>query len=550
MSALKKTNLQKTKISEGVIFIVFLLLSVFFIFLINLPWSPRYYSMSIDNGIFAYGGKLITQGQIPYLDYWDNIPPVINYINALTFRLFSPTPWAVWWLNIIWLSLTTVLTCNFVRKLSGLVPSILAGVLLILLVMDGNLFSGGDMTEFFSLIPQVLALWALYKYWQFKQPRWVAILGLLTTLAFLTKQTAIGLGVSSILVIVGINLLDQTWQKALRAGILYMVSVLSSLLLVLSYWQINGGVQDFLDQVIIFNFSYTHGGISVHQILLVLKTMATERPFMFLAPLVIISYLHLIIAYVKKATNRYTHKQEGSDTLSTPSNPTYLSAFLGLPIVTLLIATSIYNYSHYYTLIIPSVIFILVYLLENIIKQMKTEIDNTGTYILALLFFFFGSIWLIDSIRSEFPKSDSLSSLQYSLYGNYPLDELERYIVDHTNSQDTLLVWDMHTEIYFRTGLNSPSRFIHPIPLLSASGKIVSNFDLFMDDLASNPPEFIIAQEFSPSGVPFFDVPDERICPTCLPEVQSGLRALREYVYAHYSFDRNINNWIIYRQIQ
>jgi hypothetical protein len=406
------------------------------------------------------------------------------------------------------------------------------------------------MTEFFSLIPQILALWALNNYWQFKQSRWVAVLGLLTTVAFLTKQTAIGLGVSSILVIIGINLLDNNWRKAIREGSLYGAAALSSLLLVLSYWGINGGLNDFLDQVIIFNIFYIRGGFSVHQLLLVLQTLATERPFMYLTPLVIVSYLHLVVVFIKKCATRLTRKQQGSITLSTPSHLTYISAFLGLPIVTFSIATSIYNYPHYYTLLVPSVVLIIVYLLASIINRIKTEPHKAESYILTLLFIVFGSVWLVDSIRSEFPKVDALSSLQSPLYGEYPLDEMERYIVDHTNSQDTILVWDMHTEIYFRTGTNSPSRFIHPLPLLSASGKEVSNFDLFLDDLANNPPKLIVAQEFNPSGVPFFDVPDERICPTCLPEVQSGLRAFREFVYAHYSIDRYINDWIIYKQIQ
>ena len=550
MSVSKNNDARTTKKTEIIIFVVFLFFSLIFIFLLNLPWSPRYYSMSIDNGIFAYGGKLITQGQIPYLDYWDNIPPAINYINAWAFSFSGPTPWAVWWLNIIWLSLTTVLTCIFVRKLSGLVPSVLSGVLLILLVMDGNLFSGGDMTEFFSLIPQILALWALYRYCQSKQSRWVVVLGLVTSVAFLTKQTAIGLGISSILVILGINLLEHDWRKAVREGSIYVIASLSSLALVLSYWGINGGLREFFDQVIRFNIFYSQGGFSVNQIILVIQTLTTERPFMYLAPLVITSYLHLIIAFFKKRSSRVTRRQQGSITLSTPSHRTYLSAFLGLPIVVLFIATSIYNYPHYYTLIIPSVVFVLVYLSVNIIDQLKTMPHQAQSYILALLFFVFGSIWLIDSIRSEFPKTDPLSSLQSPLYGAYPLDEMESYIINHTNSQDTILVWDMHTEVYFRTGVNSPSRFIHPLPLLSASGKEVSYFDLFLTDLSNNPPKLIVAQEFNASGVPFFDVPDERICPICLPEVQNGLRTLREFVYAHYSIDRTINTWIIYKLIQ
>jgi hypothetical protein len=547
--AIEKKDLRTIARSDVLILAIFFLFAFILIFLVNLPWSPRYYSMSVDNGIYALGGKLITQGQIPYLDYWDNIPPAINYINALTFILSGPTPWAVWWLNIIWLSITASLICAFVRKLAGFIPALLAVTFLIFLVMDGNLFSGGDMTEFFSLVPQILAVWALYNYLQFKQTRWVVVIGVLTALAFLTKQTAIGLGLSSIAVIVGIDLLKHDWRKAVKNSIIFLASFVALISLALSYWAINGALKDFFDQVILFNVFYTRGGISIDRLLLVMQTLVTERPFMYLVPLVIISYIVLILAYFKKAGTPVTRKQQESDTLLTPPKLTLLSAFLGLPIGIFFIATSVYNYFHYYTLLIPSVILILIFLISNIIKLINDHHKPAG-FILGLMVIIVGSVWLVDSIRSELPKTDALASLTLPLYGDYPLDEMERYIVNHTEPGDPVLIWDMHTEIYFRTNTNAPSRFINPMPLLSANGNETSNFDLFMQDIVNHQPKLILTRGSNSSEVPYFDVPDERICPICLLEVQSGLRSFRSYVYAHYAIEKYINEWVIYKWIQ
>jgi hypothetical protein len=535
--------------SDVIVLAFFFILSLLLILLLNLPWSPRFYSMSIDNGIYAFAGKLITQGEIPYRDYWDNIPPAINYIDAFTFLVASPSQWTIWWLNITWLLINELVLCLIIYKMAGLVPSIISGVLLVLLVMDGNLFSGGNMTEFFSILPQILTVWALYQFLVNRRARWLVVLGVVTAIAFLTKQTAIGLGLSSVVVILGLEFPKPDCYKVFKKIAIIVVSFSVVMAVVLIYWGVNGGLRDFIDQVIIFNIFYTRGGASLGRILLVLRTLVIEHPFMFLMPLIIISYVHLFWANSKRVAAVF-QKGRTLDEPFSPSQATYLAGFIGLPINILFIAFSIYNYYHYYTLLIPSVIIIIIYLIDASIKRLHHLDRKWISYSLGLAILTFFSFWLVKSVYLEFPRAAALESLQSPLYGEYPLDEMERYIISQTEPQDVILIWDMHTEIYFRTNTNAPSRFIHPFPLLSASGKDISNFDQFMDDLTISPPKLILAQEFNNAGVPFFDVPDERICPTCLPEVQSGLRALRTYVYANYSVDRYINDWIIYKRIQ
>jgi hypothetical protein len=532
--------------SEVFIFAIFLAFSVFLIFLVNIPWSPRFYTMSIDNGIFAFAGKLITQGKLPYLDFWENKPPIIYYINALTFLLSGPTPWAVWWLNVAWLSIVTVVMSIFVRKFAGLIPAIVSGILLIFLVMDGDIFSGGDMTEFFSLLPLILAVWALYGYLNSKQYRWVAVLGVMTALAFLTKQTSITLGLSSFGIVILLSLIKREWWKAILRCIVFGVSLISLNALVLFYWKLRGGLPEYIDQVINFNIVYTQGGVSPSRILLVLDTLFTEQPFMFLMPLVIIAYVLLVLSNYKWVISIFQKKQRSDGPLS-PIQAPYLSAFIALPVEIYFLAASVYNFPHYYTLIIPSVVFIITYLVGYCINQIKVQAPKKRPIALGLIVLLFGSIWLVGSIRSEFQEYKNLASIKLPFYGDYPLDDMERYIIDQTEPQDPIEIWDMHTEIYFRTNTTASSRFIHPIPLMSASGKEQSNFEVFMDDLARTPPKLIVAQVNSPHGLPFFDVPDNIVCSYCIPEVQAGLKTLKAFVYANYYIDARFNDWIIYK---
>src|SRR6187200_783214 len=44
-----------------------------------------------DATLFAYGGRLVLNGAIPYRDFWDNKPPLIFYIEALGYWAFGST---------------------------------------------------------------------------------------------------------------------------------------------------------------------------------------------------------------------------------------------------------------------------------------------------------------------------------------------------------------------------------------------------------------------------------------------------------------------------
>ena len=66
------------------------------VFFVSLQYAPSVTSQRRDSGIFAYTGKVITEGGLPYADAWDNKLPGVYYIDALAFVLFGTNLWALW----------------------------------------------------------------------------------------------------------------------------------------------------------------------------------------------------------------------------------------------------------------------------------------------------------------------------------------------------------------------------------------------------------------------------------------------------------------------
>ncbi len=90
------------------------------IFLVKIQVSPWYVGMGDDSGLFAYAGKLISEGGLLYQDIWDTKPPGVFYLNALAISLGGSTPWSIWWFELIWFSLTMIVLMVILIRITSL----------------------------------------------------------------------------------------------------------------------------------------------------------------------------------------------------------------------------------------------------------------------------------------------------------------------------------------------------------------------------------------------------------------------------------------------
>jgi len=202
--------------------------------------------LTSDAALFAYGGKLILQGYLPYRDFWDNKPPAIFYTNALGFLLagghwLGPTilQGAVLLLTVqfVWLAARD----TFARPLPRYAAFTLATFAL------GNPFvlEGGHLTETYLVLPLIATFCLLRPF----DPnvagvRWT-LAGLASAIAFLYKPNGAAIGVVA-LVTITLHLARRRWTpgRALARLGSYTAGGIVVLALVTALFALAGSARD------------------------------------------------------------------------------------------------------------------------------------------------------------------------------------------------------------------------------------------------------------------------------------------------------------------
>jgi len=154
---------------------------VFLGFLGSLNWSY----LPLTEGWFVLAGKEISEGRLPYVDFYAYLPPVYYWLNAAVYYLFSNDVDAYRWLGLIIHSALMLLTyIIFLRWNPNRFVSALSSLFCMLLMISGNAFISYDflyVMRLFSLLGFLLL---------FQGGRAKIFLGaVFLTLGALTKQS-------------------------------------------------------------------------------------------------------------------------------------------------------------------------------------------------------------------------------------------------------------------------------------------------------------------------------------------------------------------------
>jgi hypothetical protein len=144
-------------------------------------------------------------------------------------------------------------------------------------------------------------------------------------------------------------------------------------------------------------------------------------------------------------------------------------------------------------------------------------------------------------------RNDILLALRQPLNGSYLLSDTERYILQNSAPDQTVLVWSIHPSINWITGRRSPSPYLYPLHLIWPAGDNRQRFQRMLAALESDPPVLVLDQKKSPVGIPPLTPGQGDPCPGCTADVRQGFLALRDFVQQHYTVAREIDEWIIYR---
>lgn len=524
----------------------------------SLPVSPVYQYLEADSGVYAYIGSAILDGQLPYREVWEHKPPAGFYLNALALFVFGHTPWAIWWLNVIWVAMTTIVFFLLIKKMMGILTGCLASLFFLVSVMIPELFQGGNLMEIYGLLPQVLIIATVHQFFSKQKERWIFAAGLLTGIAFLTKQTTIALGLSSILAIFMVSLLRREFKHALLRPFLFSGGVIAPIVLASSYWLMNGAVGDFLDAVFLHSLAYVGGRASF---LWSLKnTFLNIFPKLTISRLFYIAFGSFILYCIENFRWFVAHLHRDRNSWPADTHPvelTMLAVFIALPLEIAIASLGARNFGHYFQTLVPAGATVTAYIIWKTINGVKATIGTRklNSWLSAGWFVLFAALaWWLGSVVIQYsPNANQLASINRIIGGQYEIGEMEQYIIDTTTPEDRVLVWHVHTGVNFITNRKAASRVLFPMNLFIGNSKMHE----FVAQMKTDPPELIVFQKPSSIGMPFVDENIDEWCKSsCMPEVDAGLKQpvvydslkrFQEFFQKHYVLDRHIYDWYIYR---
>ena len=452
------------------------------------PNLPRFMEVPAhDSGIFLYFGSQILTGKLPYRDLWDHKPPLIFYIDALGLWLGRGSRLGVWFLELAALVAAAWLAFYYLKKHFGSWP---AGIAVAGTVLNlAFLLEGGNLTEEFALPLQfaALVLFASAKkadrFWE-----WAAI-GVAAGLAFLLKQTTVGVWLALGVVLQLESAARRDWRGAVRRLLSTCAGAGAVCAGVAVFFALQHTLYAFWDIAFRYNFIYSDAGAAQRLLALkeILVELLTRSPYFLIG----LAAWAVGAAYLISRS----HRDAWGISAAEPFLGPLWIAVLDVPIEILLISTSTKNYAHYFMVLLPSFSILIAFLIF-LVLNFRTKIITQSAAAFFILALFFPPVgFIVEHIQPQ---------------PNLQVSRTVDYIVENTAPEDRVLVWGTQTVVNYLSGRESPTRFVHQKPLFRAGYASAALSAEFLEGIRTNPPRLII-NTWLPS-TPFVEISPDGTC--------------------------------------
>ena len=480
---------------------------------VMLPVAPAFAPGVNDNsGVYLYAGWRILQGDLPYLQLWDHKPPLVFYINALGTALSPGSHWGIWALELAALMLAAYLGYKLLKAHFGSLAAALGTILWLLALFF--IFLGGNQTTDWTLPLQFGALLLFTQTESGEKPeRGYFLIGLLGGLAFLTKQTAVGvwLALGVLLLVWALRRKPKAWRKLGLMAVGVLVVVLAAALYFLS----QGALAQAWDAAFAYNFQFS---TSAAQSLGDRLRNAFDLTYIARLPIFPIALLGVLVSVFFPRI-----KQE-------PLKGSLFALMLldGALELGLILMTG--DVSKYYFETILPVLALFSAAAVSVLDQWLTTSGGKKTSRLAIGALALGLLALgfgLETAERAGGYQQSLPARQAAI----------RYVRENTRPEDTVLVW-RDTRVNYFAQRESPTRYLVMRPLMDADAAGQGRALEFLDELLIAKPVLMIDTKMEGWG--FLDFPGENA------QITEKVRLLMSY----YQPEEMIDDWIVYRLIQ
>jgi hypothetical protein len=467
---------------------VFLLIGLLIVtVLVSLPQLPSIKAQGRDSGVFAYTAEMMLQGKVPYRDTWDHKPPLIYVINALAFAFFGANRWTLWLVEVLFFYGTSLLVWGLLRVVYHRPGLAVFGTLIFMFqAHHPRLVGTANYTESYALLWQALCLLIGYSFLQQPNNRMAFGIGLVSGLAFLTKQNIVSVALTfipAVLVtrhpILRAGRQRWTWLGAMVLGGLIPLAVTALLFLAF------GALAEAFDAIMIAStvlHSWYNDGSAPLWITIgnTLKSRAIQVTMLPLSPF---AAAGLVIA-IRNTRERFRPLSSKRGEQSPDQTTFHLWVAFTFLLDMTLANLSNRAYDHYY--ITPMLAFVLLIVLAlsrplciGRTPAMRNRMSFAiRVYLLMLLLW-----WLPLAV---------LSAINTGPFGPVIEHDLTAYIAEHTNPDDTILVWGANSQIYFQAHRRSASRVHYAYPLVAPDYASDADIEAFVSDLETNRPVLIV----------------------------------------------------------
>ncbi len=531
------TSLRRDRLSWIIGGLVLLALLAFLV-VVLLPFSPSYFPVPTrDAGLFLYAGKIIRQGGLPYLDIWDQKPPLIFYINAIGLILGGGSAEGVYWLKVALLLVGAAIGFQAMRRSFGVIPALFGT--LVWMSYRPLLTKEGNIAEEYALPLQLAAL-SLVVSARRDHAEWKAwvIAGGLGGFAFLLKPTLIGPMLAAMVVLVFPSLRAHAFRKASRALLVFMGAMATPIVASVFIAYVQGYLPQYWSAVVLYAVSYASVDQSSY------AEIWTRMLSLFHPALLVAVGLGFIASAFRILLVRRG---------AAPSPALLGWALVALPLDAILISLPHRSFMYYYLALLPTFSVLLAGLLHlvqegwgRLVRPPASAVLAAGGAVIAVLIgtLTVGRIAYRDAVRTGMalaaPRPDTLEPVM-------------SYLDRNAAPGDTLLIWGAEAGVNFVSGHDAPTRYAHQYFLFMPGYVTADMISEFSQEVAENPPPVIIdASATVPGGIPTLqnmwsgEWRGEVHGTQLDPAVVEGWRAWADWVQGHYTEDGTLGEWTVY----
>jgi hypothetical protein len=521
-------------IVEGIVLLALLV----FLVAVLIPFSPSYFPVPTrDAGLFLYAGKIIRQGGLPYLDIWDQKPPLIFYVNAVGLALGGGSANGVYWLKVALLLAGAVIGFRAMRRSFGVVPALFGTLVWMsyrpLLTKEGNIAEEYALPLQLAAMSLVVSAGTGREEWK----KWL-IAGGLGGIAFLLKPTLIGAMLAAMVILIAPAVRDRAYRQAARAALVFIgamaIPIAASILIALA----QGYLPEYWSAVVLYAVSYS----AVDQ-----SSMAEiwARLLSLFQPAVLAA---IGLGYIASALRVLAVRRGAS-----PSPALLRWALVALPLDAVLLSLPHRSFMYYYLVLLPTfsvLLASLLYLVQEGWRQMVRPpaqgVLAAGGVAIAVLIgsLSVGRIAYRDVVRTgaalAAPRLDTLEPVM-------------NYLDRTTAPNDALLIWGAEAGANFVSGHDAPTRFVHQYFLFMPGFVTPEMISEFSGEVVGHPPRVIIdAAVTVPGGIPTLqsiwsgEWRGEAHDVLLEPAVVERWREWADWVRDNYREDGTIGEWKLY----